>query len=180
MHANQHQKGSIDMSKSKVPTGGGGRAFVDLVAILVAVLVIGPIVIVCTTPADAQMLPVSLAVTNLREQATIELPAGNYEFTEGDSLLLTNCVAYAGSTTNTARDNLTYVEVDVTIGDTTWSQTYTGVVANATNGQWWCLITTVPTNPSTHYLEYSFYNTSTTVRVTDTWDKIKTRSPLRN
>lgn len=80
--------------------------------------------------------------TNLRTEATAMIPG---VYTRGDTLSLTNCAVYKGSTTNAGVQTLTNVTVTLAVGDQASSTIYTGVVVTASAGTWACNVT-VPTN----------------------------------
>lgn len=90
--------------------------------------------------------PASLAMTHLRDEGT--KTASSTVYWRGDSLLLTNCIVYNGTTTNAAVQGLSNVVVTIEVGNTT-STTYTGTVHSVTGGLYWALITT-PTNGSVY------------------------------
>ena len=99
--------------------------------------------------ADA-VIPASLTITNLRDEA--QLYPTDTSYFEGTTLRLTNCVMFAGATTNSARQGLSEVTIQVTIGNTTTSATYTGTAQVETNGTW-SAGATVPTNSGQCYLQ---------------------------
>ncbi len=100
---------------------------------------------------SAQSLaPVTLAVTNYRGEALYTYT--NQTFFVGDPILFTNCVAYAGTTTNTPQD-LTNCTVQVTLGDPTHNAVVTGTVVSAAAGTW-CASATIQDTPAEYaYIE---------------------------
>jgi hypothetical protein len=94
--------------------------------------------------AIADLAPATLAVVSLREEQVGN--ASEADFYSGAPLLLTNCIAYAGATTNSDRQNLTGLSIIVKLGVTTNNNSYTGTIANATSGAWWLRISSLPTN----------------------------------
>jgi hypothetical protein len=108
--------------------------------------------------AADEVVPASLTITNLRDEATDF--ATPVEFFKGTSLRLTNCVAFAGTTTNSARQGLTDVTIEVKVGNTTTSATYSGTAQVATNGTWFCDVT-VPTNSGACSLQVKITSATT-------------------
>jgi hypothetical protein len=115
-----------------------------------------------------------VAVTSLRGEAILAVSQSS--FFEGTTLRLTNCVLYAGTTTNSARQGLTDVSIDVRVGSLTTNVPYVGAVASATNGTWWCDIS-VPTNVSSCYLQVKLTDSTTNVYIYP-WKSINISQPL--
>jgi len=88
--------------------------------------------------------PASATITNYRDEA--ESYISQTEYFQTAPLLLTNCIAVAGPLTNSPRQDLTGLTLILSVGTPTSNLTYTGTVANATNGVWWVRIASVPTN----------------------------------
>lgn len=88
--------------------------------------------------------PATLSITSLREESVAN--ASESDFYSGAPLLLTNCIAYSGTTTNSARQNLANLAIIIKLGAATNNIAYTGTVANATSGTWWARIDAVPSN----------------------------------
>jgi len=103
--------------------------------------------------------PQTLSITNLRDEA--EGYASTVEYARGYPLLLSNCAAHSGASTSSAREDLTDVQIVVKIGIPATNITYYGTAMVATNGTWWCLITTVPTNWDKPSISVSLTNTFT-------------------
>ena len=101
-------------------------------AALLAVIVVSAVAGISLAAGDV-VAPVSTAVINIRGEEQLS-QSGNYWW--GDTLLLTDCVAYASTTTNTPQ-GLSNVTVRVVIGNSGSSVTYTGNVATAASGTWW-------------------------------------------
>lgn len=106
------------------------------------VLLVGLASVVCR-PASA-LDPATLSLISLREEPVAN--ASEADFYSGAPLLLTNCIAYSGTTTNSARQNLTNLTVIIKLGTMTNNIAYTGTIANATSGTWWARIDALPTN----------------------------------
>jgi hypothetical protein len=85
--------------------------------------------------ADGVVLPQSVSVTCLRDQPLFALSTSTV-YTRGSTILFTNCVAYAGSTTNAAVQDLTGVTAKLILSDATTSSTNTVSAIVATNGTW--------------------------------------------
>jgi hypothetical protein len=107
--------------------------------------------------------------------------AGTYVSTEtfflGTQLLLTNCVLYAGSTTNTARENLTNCTVGLRVGFASTNFAASGTVQDATNGTFWALFT-LATNIPNPSLQITVTDAATNSYIYP-WKTIKTQSPLQ-
>jgi len=109
---------------------------------LVSVVLFSLSSVVCR-PSSA-LEPASLSIISLREEQVAN--ASEADFYSGAPLLLTNCIAYSGASTNSARQNLTNLTVIIKLGTMTNNIAYTGTVANATSGTWWARIDSVPSN----------------------------------
>lgn len=121
------------------------------------------------------VVPATCAVTNLREEAVGVVAQQTYF--RSATLRLTNCVAYAGSTTNDAQglDGVT-VEIRLSNGTTlTNSTVYTGTVVSAASGTWWKDIT-VP-DYSDCYLQVKLTDASTNSYIYP-WKIVRTKDPL--
>ena len=113
--------------------------------------------VLCALSAFA-LEPASLSIVSLREEQVAN--ASEADFYSGAPLLLTNCIAYSGITTNSPRQNLTNLAVIVKLGTMTNNIVYTGTVANATGGTWWARIDSVPTNWDSPKLFLQLTNTT--------------------
>jgi hypothetical protein len=118
--------------------------------------------------------PASVAVTSLRGEAIVSLSQS--AFFAGTTLRLTNCVAYAGTSTNSSKQGLTNVDLEIRIGSTTTNAPYVGNVASATNGTWWCDIS-LPTNMSTVYFQLKLTDSTTNIYIYP-WKVINISEPL--
>lgn len=130
----------------------------------------------CQLPAGAvdAVEPEATAWVSTRG-ADVQVLAGN--FYQGTTLRLTNCVAYAGTTTNSAKQGLDGVTVQIRVGSTDGAQTYTGTVAGATsNGSWWANVV-VPTNAGQQFLQLKLIDSQTNSYIYP-WASIRTKSPL--
>jgi opacity protein-like surface antigen len=123
--------------------------------------------------ADA-VEPASVAVTSLRGEAILAVSQSS--FFEGTTLRLTNNIAYAGTTTNSARQGLTDVTLEVRVGSLTTNAPYVGHVASATNGAWWCDIQ-IPTNLSSVYLQLKLTDATTNIYIYP-WKTVNIMQPL--
>ena len=79
--------------------------------------------------------PAQLVITNFRNTATIQY-ASSATYYEDDSVLLTNCVLYSGSDTNSAVQGLSNVTISVVSGNSTVAATNSGTAIVASNGTW--------------------------------------------
>lgn len=125
-------------------------------------------------PAADAVVPASLTITNLRDEAMVY--ANNVSYFEGTTLRLTNCVMFAGASTNSARQGLSDVTIQLTIGNTTTSSTYTGTAEVETNGTWTC-DAVVPTNSSQCYLQVKITDANTNSYIYP-WKQLNHRTPL--
>jgi hypothetical protein len=122
--------------------------------------------------ADA-VEPCSVTVTNFRDQAVDNLSAETYY--DGTTLLFTNCVMYAGTTTNSAKQGLDGVTLAMTIGNSTTNVTYT-ITTGTTGGVWSCS-TTVPTFSGYTYVQFKITDASTNVYIYP-WRILNRKTPL--
>jgi len=118
--------------------------------------------------------PASATVTSLRGEAIVAISQSS--FFEGTTLRLTNCSAYAGTTTNSVRQGLSNVVIEVRVGSLTTNVPYSGSVASATNGAWWCDIQ-IPTNLSSVYLQVKLTDSITNSYIYP-WKVINISQPL--
>jgi hypothetical protein len=79
------------------------------------------------------VLPQSVTVTNFRGGAQAEY-ANATIYTQGDTILFTNCVAYSGTDTNSAVQGLDGVTPTLRIGTESTNVLYTGTVQVAAEG----------------------------------------------
>lgn len=115
----------------------------------------------------------TLTITNLYGTGG---SASSVEYFRGSTLILTQCVAYAGATTSAARQNLTGASVVLRIGAVEYSKVATGQVDTATSGVWSCSFT-VPTNSLVSYnIQLTVADTNATVIYP--WQSITTKEPL--
>jgi hypothetical protein len=98
----------------------------------------------------AAVEPASVTATNYRGQA--QSPISEQTFFQGATLLFTNMVSYAGTSTNSALENLSGVTVELRVGATEANTAYTGTVYGAST-QYWCQTITVPTNLNSALLQ---------------------------
>lgn len=101
--------------------------------------------------ARADVEPASLSITNLRAATSIAW-ASQASFWQGDTLMLSNCVMFAGAGTNSARQDLTTVAISVKYGNSTTNISCTGYPIVATAGTWWCS-GSLPSNAIPCYLQ---------------------------
>jgi len=120
--------------------------------------------------------PASLSIISLREEAVAN--ASEADFYSGAPLLLTNCIAYSGSTTNSAPQNLSNLTVVIKLGVVTNNIAYTGTVANATSGTWWVRIASVPSNWESPKLFLQLTNSTGDCRFGYPFKNLKVKTPL--
>ncbi len=104
--------------------------------------------------------PAVLSIASVREEPVAN--ASETYFYAGHPLLLTNCVAYSGTSTSSAPQNLSNVAVIVQLGVPTNNVAYTGAVANAAAGTWWARIEALPTNWDAPFLFLQLTNAAET------------------
>jgi hypothetical protein len=123
--------------------------------------------------------PATASITNFFDEAeayVLDSTGEKLTCYHNAPLLLTNCIAFAGATTNSARLNLTGVTTTLKLGSSTSNISYTVYAMNATNGTWWALISSVPTNWTEPYLQLKCTNSATIFIYP--WKILKTKSPL--
>jgi len=123
--------------------------------------------------ASDAVVPATIAVTNFRDEAIGNISA--VEYYNGSSLLFTNCVLYAGTDTNSARQGLSNVAIEVKIGNTATSETY-AATSTATNGVWSCPVT-VPTFAGYTYVQIKVTDVNTNVYIYP-WKILNRKSAL--
>lgn len=101
--------------------------------------------------------PNSVTFTNLRAQAVETLNVG--VIYRGSTLLLTNCQAWATSTTNGSVQGLSGVTVQVSVGDLATNVDYTATVTSTNGGRWSCPI--VVPNMATFLLQVKLTDENT-------------------
>lgn len=123
--------------------------------------------------ADA-VAPASCTITNVRGEALEYVSDETYY--EDTTLRLTNCVIYAGTSTNSAVQGLDGVTVQVSVGNTTTNIDYTATVQSAEAGSWWCDIV-VPSFTPSPYLQIKVTDASTNSYIYP-WKMIRTKDSL--
>lgn len=88
--------------------------------------------------------PQRVAVTNIRDEAE-DLYVSQTEIVRGRPILFTNCLAYSGSATSSAPQDLTGLALYLRVGLPETSHVFTAAAQLATAGAWWCSFT-MPTN----------------------------------
>lgn len=114
--------------------------------------------VVFPVAASDAVTPAQLTMNSIRDEV-VGYPT-DVSYFEGSTLLLTNCVMYAGTTTNSAKQGLVDVTIQVKIGTATTNQTYSGTVQVASNGTWTCTAS-VPTNSGQCYLQVKITDVNT-------------------
>jgi hypothetical protein len=101
--------------------------------------------IVQASPARAaDVVPANTAIVFLRADPSEIVTNG--PFYKGATLLLTNCIFYAGTSTNAGVQDLTSCSITCKVGTTTSALiTTNGTIQSAAAGTWWTRFT-VPTN----------------------------------
>lgn len=132
------------------------RAFVIVALVVSAIALLD--VLVCE--AEADLVPATITTTNFTDTTSISQVGGGY--IQGDSLRFTNCVVYAGSSTNSARQDLTDITVRVTLGSGTSVTSVTGWV-ESTNGIYGANFARCPSNDPC-YMQLNLTHTNGTSR----------------
>lgn len=119
--------------------------------------------------------PANTKVTFLRADPSEIVTNG--PFYKGTTLLLTNCVLYAGTSTNLPQD-LTSCVITCKVGTTTTAYVTTnGTIQSAADGTWWTRFT-VPTNvDNSAIFQVTIYDSSGN-SYTYNWKVIPVRSAL--
>lgn len=117
--------------------------------------------------------PASVTITNYRDEAIANVSA--VEYYNGSSLLFTNCVLFAGTDTNSARQGLVDVTIQIKIGNSTTSDTWS-VTGTSTNGVWSCPVT-VPTFSGYTYMQIKCTDVNTNVYIYP-WRILNRKTPL--
>ena len=138
---------------------------------MMAALVIG-----MGIPAMAvdEVVPASCAVTSLRGEAVAYI--SSTEFYQDSTLRLTNCVVYAGATTNSAVQGLDGVTITVSVGTSSTNVAYTGAAIVAADGTWWADVV-VPSFVTASYLQVKLTDGSTNTYIYP-WKGIRTKPAM--
>lgn len=128
--------------------------------------------VVCLRASDA-VEPANVTVTNFRDEAIGNVSAVEYYY--GTSLTLTNWVLFAGTDTNSARQGVSNVTIEVKIGNTTTSDTWS-VTGTSTNGVWSCPVT-VPSFAGYTYMQVKLTDVNTNVYIYP-WKILNRKTPL--
>ena len=95
---------------------------------------------VCLPVIVLALDPATVTVTNLRGEAVSA--ANSNDYYRGETVHFTNCIAYSGTSTSSAREDLTGVTILLSVGDGVLAgQTITGTVTTATSGVWSAAVT---------------------------------------
>lgn len=132
------------------------------------------IIVAAVAVASDAVEPASASFNCLREEG--EAYISGVQYYRGTSILLTNCVLYAGATTNSARQGLTDVTIDLNWGTAASNIHYTGTVIAATAGTWWASFT-IPTNWEAPFLQVKITDVNTNVYIYP-WKLISTKGSL--
>ena len=131
----------------------------------------------CSIPQlYAEVEPATVTFNWIREEGVGQISSVNYY--EGTTLIITNGVIYSGTTTNSARQDLTDVTMELRLGNTTTNIPYTPTAQVATNGTYYCKLN-VPTNIIPCYAQMKLTSTvSTNIYILD-WKTLNWKTPLR-
>lgn len=117
--------------------------------------------------------PATLVITNFRGEAIVNVSEISYY--NGTSLQFSNCVLFAGASTNAARQGLEDVTVEIKIGNLSTNDTYTADSVG-TNGEWNCLVT-VPEFTGYTYLQIKVTDVNTNTYIYP-WKILNRKDPL--
>ncbi len=123
--------------------------------------------------ADA-VEPVSVVWTNIRDEAQDYISSAYFYY--GTTVRGTNLVMYAGTSTNSARQGLDGVTIDVNIGTTSTNLPYVGAAIDASNGTWWVDFV-VPSNIATVYIQTKITDTNTNIYIYP-WKMMRTKEAM--
>ena len=123
--------------------------------------------------ADA-VVPATVTMNSIRDEA--QLYVSDTFYYEGTTLLFTNCVMFAGTSTNSAPQGLNQVTISVTIGNSSTSTIYNGSAQIASNGTWSCYAV-VPTNSGICYVQVEITDVNTNSYIYP-WKIMNHRPPL--
>jgi hypothetical protein len=111
--------------------------------------------------AADKVAPQSVTATNLR--ATVSNPfTSDTLYTAGSSILFTNCVAYSGAGTNSAKQGLSGVTMKLIVSDGTTTTTNTAT-AISTNGGTWTATATLPDTTSSVFWQLKLTDAQTNI-----------------
>jgi len=138
-------------------------------AVLAALIVGG----FCVASGDA-VEPASCTFSNVRGESVGYVSTETYY--DDATLRLTNCIAYSGTTTNSAVQGLSNVTVTVSCGTATTNVDYNATVMVASNGTWSCDIV-VPSFTETPYVQVKLTDANTNSYIYP-WKQIRTKSGM--
>jgi len=129
--------------------------------------------------APAGVQPQTVTTTNLRDRTSVEDTTDTI-YTQDATVLFSNCVALAGATTNSARQDLRDLAMSLIVGDADGtSVTNDAYAIDATNGTWYAT-GTIPAG--TDPLYWQFVISQTNSSPTNTYyyqkEKLQTESHL--
>lgn len=123
--------------------------------------------------ASSAVEPASLTITNFRDEAVANVSA--VEYYNGASLLFTNCVLFAGTDTNSSRQGLVDVAIQIKIGNATTCDTWTAA-STSTAGVWSATVT-VPAFAGYTYMQLKIMDVNTNVYIYP-WRILNRKTPL--
>jgi hypothetical protein len=130
-------------------------------------------VVAVVRAADA-VEPASATVVCLRDEGVAYINATEYY--RGTTILFTNCILYAGTTTASARQGLDAVTIECKWGVSGTNHTFAGTVQSATGGLWWASFN-APTNWESPFLQVKITDSLTNNYIYP-WKMIHTKSSL--
>jgi len=139
-----------------------------------SILTLAAVLLAGFVQAGDAVTPASCTITNARGDG-VEYISGTTYY-DDTTLRLTNCVLYAGSSTNSDLQGLSNVTVAVSVGNTTTNADYSGTIQVATSGTWFCDIV-VPSFVSVPYLQVKIEDEHTNSYIYP-WKKMLTQGSL--
>jgi hypothetical protein len=124
--------------------------------------------------ADDSISPASVSYTSLRDEGNAYISSVSYY--RGQSILLTNCVLYSGTSTSTPVQGLSGVTVKLKWGTSASSSNIAATVQSTNAGTFWAKFM-VPTNWEAPFLEVTITNAAGEA-YTYPWKLVNTKAGL--
>jgi hypothetical protein len=140
---------------------------------MVAAAAVGLFAVGAVIAADA-VEPAQATVVSVRDEGVAYI--NSTEYYRGTTLLLTNCAVYSGTTTNTARQGLDGVSIELKWGSASTNATFAGTV-QSTNGLWWASFT-IPTNWEAPNLQIKLTDSVSTNVYIYPWKLVHTKAGM--
>lgn len=141
--------------------------------LLIFLVALSPCLLVYPVSAADAVEPAAITITNVRDEVVAN--ASEVFYYKGTTLRLTNCVILVGGT-NSARQGLSDVTIQLKIGNAVTSTPYAGTAQVASNGTWSCNAV-VPTNEGMCYLQVKITDADTNSYIFS-WKVLNRKDPL--